>query len=156
MDQHIFQKSHRSSHGDSFSQSIDGKIDFDPRSNSIIYEKIDAIRGRLLCLSDRARTETARILCAEHLAISLVEKNIFSVSPKHYTLHNSTFFFLVYFPGLRKNPKSDGSMEYIFFFLDCHYLFPGQPKKGPKVYRTIHKKVFANNYQYPENKNKNF
>ena len=69
MDYHIFQKSHRRSHGDSFPQSIGEKIDFDPRSNSIFFVEIGRIRG-VLCLSDRARTETARILCAEHLAIA--------------------------------------------------------------------------------------
>ena len=77
MDYHIFQKSHRRSHDDSFSQSIGEMIDFGPRSNSIFFVKTDRVRGGgLLCLSDRARTETARILCAEHLAIpgSLVEE----------------------------------------------------------------------------------
>ena len=44
MDYHIFQKSHRRSHGDSFPQSIGEKIDFGPRSNSIFFVKTDRIR----------------------------------------------------------------------------------------------------------------
>ena len=47
------------------------------------------------------------------------------------TLHNNTFF-LVYFPGLRKNPKSDGSMEYIFFFWIAIIYFQGSRKKVQK------------------------
>ena len=43
-------------------------------------------------------------------------------------------FFLVYFPGHRKNRKSKGPLPLYLFFFDCHYLFPEQPKKSPELY----------------------
>ena len=42
-------------------------------------------------------------------------------------------FFLVYFPGLRKNPKSDGSMEYIFFFGLPLFISRAAEKKSKSI-----------------------
>ena len=68
IDNHIFSECQELTSDLKVARPVDEKIDFNPRSGSVHFVT-SCERGGGCFVSLIARTETARILCAEHLAI---------------------------------------------------------------------------------------